>query len=98
MTMTMTEQVLAKAAKRDRVRPGETVWVDVDVQMTHDVCGPGTIGIFKKQFGANAKVWDPDKLVIIPDHYIFTADPMANMSASARPMRVTHRLLMPFSP
>ena len=78
MTMTMTEQVLAKAAKRDRVRPGETVWVDVDVLMTHDVCGPGTIGIFKKQFGANAKVWDPDKLVIIPDHYIFTADPMAN--------------------
>ena len=78
MTMTMTEQVLAKAAKRDRVRPGETVWLDVDVLMTHDVCGPGTIGIFKKQFGANAKVWDPDKLVIIPDHYIFTADPMAN--------------------
>jgi len=78
MSMTMTEQVLAKAARRDVVRAGETVWVDVDVLMTHDVCGPGTIGIFKKQFGANAKVWDADKLVIIPDHYIFTADPMAN--------------------
>ncbi len=78
MTMTMTEQVLARAARRDRVRPGENVWVDVDVQMTHDVCGPGTIGIFKKQFGEHAKVWDADKLVIIPDHYIFTADVMAN--------------------
>jgi 3-isopropylmalate/(R)-2-methylmalate dehydratase large subunit len=54
------------------------VWVDVDVLMTHDVCGPGTIGIFKQHFGADARVWDRDKVVIIPDHYIFTADPMAN--------------------
>ncbi len=46
--------------------------------MTHDVCGPGTIGIFKQHFGQQAKVWDRDKVVIIPDHYIFTADKMAN--------------------
>ncbi len=46
--------------------------------MTHDVCGPGTIGIFKQHFGPNAKVWDADKIVIIPDHYIFTQDKMAN--------------------
>jgi 3-isopropylmalate/(R)-2-methylmalate dehydratase large subunit len=42
------------------------------------VCGPGTIGIFKQHFGKDAKVWDRDKVVIIPDHYIFTADKMAN--------------------
>ena len=42
--------------------------------MTHDVCGPGTIGVFKREFGKNAKVWDRNKVVIIPDHYIFTAD------------------------
>ena len=46
--------------------------------MTHDVCGPGTIGIFKQHFGKDAKVWDREKVVIIPDHYIFTADAMAN--------------------
>jgi 3-isopropylmalate/(R)-2-methylmalate dehydratase large subunit len=46
--------------------------------MTHDVCGPGTIGIFKRHFGTDARVWDREKVVIIPDHYIFTADPMAN--------------------
>jgi homoaconitase/3-isopropylmalate dehydratase large subunit len=56
--MTMTEQILARAAHRDAVSPGENIWVDVDVLMTHDVCGPGTIGIFKKHFGPNAKVWD----------------------------------------
>jgi 3-isopropylmalate/(R)-2-methylmalate dehydratase large subunit len=75
---TLTEKVLAKAAGRDKVAPGENVWVNVDVLMTHDVCGPGTIGIFHKHFGRDAKVWDLTKVVIIPDHYIFTSDAMAN--------------------
>jgi len=76
--MTLTEKILARHAERDAVQPGDNVWIDVDILMTHDVCGPGTIGVFKKHFGANAKVWDRDKVVIIPDHYIFTADKMAN--------------------
>jgi 3-isopropylmalate/(R)-2-methylmalate dehydratase large subunit len=78
MGMTITEKILAAHAQRDSVEPGENIWVDVDVLMTHDVCGPGTISIFKKQFGKQAKVWDPDKVVIIPDHYIFTKDEKAN--------------------
>lgn len=72
--MTMTEKIIAAHAGRADVTPGENVWVDVDVLMTHDVCGPGTIGIFRKEFGKDAKVWDPSRVVIIPDHYIFTAD------------------------
>jgi 3-isopropylmalate/(R)-2-methylmalate dehydratase large subunit len=76
--LTMTEKILARHAGRDTVRPGDNIWIDVDVLMTHDVCGPGTIGIFKQHFGPQAKVWDRDKVVIIPDHYIFTADRMAN--------------------
>lgn len=72
--MTMTEQIFAAHAGRDHVQPGDNVWVDVDILMTHDVCGPGTIGIFKQQFGNDAKVWDKDRVVIVPDHYIFTAD------------------------
>ncbi len=78
MGMTITEKILAAHAGRRSVQPGENIWVDVDVLMTHDVCGPGTIGIFKEQFGPSARVWDPDKVVIIPDHYIFTADKMAH--------------------
>ncbi|MCH8156560.1 MAG: 3-isopropylmalate dehydratase large subunit [Nitrospinae bacterium] len=78
MGMTITEKILAAHAGREQVQPGETLWVDVDVLMTHDVCGPGTISIFKEQFGKNAKVWDREKVVIIPDHYIFTSDPLAN--------------------
>jgi 3-isopropylmalate/(R)-2-methylmalate dehydratase large subunit len=76
--MTLTEKVLARAAGRDHVGPNENVWVNIDVLMTHDVCGPGTIGVFKKHFGQTAKVWDREKVVIIPDHYIFTKDAMAN--------------------
>ncbi len=76
--MTLTEKILARHAGRDVVRPDDNIWVDIDILMTHDVCGPGTIGVFKQHFGKNAKVWDRDKVVIIPDHYIFTEDKMAN--------------------
>ncbi len=78
MAMTITEKIIAKHSGRTSVKTGDNVWIDVDVLMTHDVCGPGTFGIFKREFGANAKVWDKEKLVVIPDHYIFTADVHAN--------------------
>jgi len=78
MGLTITEKILAAHAGKDKVTPGETIWVNVDVLMTHDVCGPGTISIFKEQFGENAKVFDREKVVIIPDHYIFTSDKHAN--------------------
>lgn len=52
----MTEKILAKSSDRAKLEPGENIWVNIDVLMTHDVCGPGTIGIFKKEFGENAKV------------------------------------------
>ncbi len=76
--MTLTEKLLARAGGRVRVEPGENIWVNVDVLLTHDVCGPGTIGVFKREFGEAAKVWDPKRIVIIPDHYIFTADSLSN--------------------
>src|SRR5438105_14050514 len=72
--MTLTEKILARASGKPRVEAGENVWVKADVLMTHDVCGPGTIGVFKREFGKTAKVWDRNRVVIIPDHYIFTAD------------------------
>ncbi len=78
MPMTITEKILARHAGLSNVSPGENIWVDIDLLMTHDVCGPGTIGIFEKEFGEDAKVFDREKVVIIPDHYIFTADPLAH--------------------
>ena len=78
MTGTLTENILAKAAGKTKVVPGDNIWVDVDILLTHDVCGPGTVGVFQKEFGADAKVWDKEKVVIIPDHYIFTKDGKAH--------------------
>ena len=54
MAMTITEKILAAHAGRSHVTPDENVWCAVDILMTHDVCGPGTIGIFQKEFGPTA--------------------------------------------
>ncbi len=76
--MTLTEKLLARAAGKASVQAGDNIWVKADVLMTHDVCGPGTIGVFKREFGKDAKVWDRERVVIIPDHYIFTSDSKSN--------------------
>jgi len=76
--MTLTEKILARAGGKEKVSAGDNVWVKADVLMTHDVCGPGTIGVFKREFGEDAKVWDRERIVIIPDHYIFTQDSKSN--------------------
>jgi 3-isopropylmalate/(R)-2-methylmalate dehydratase large subunit len=78
MSMTITEKILSKSSGRKSVEPGENIWLDVDVLMTHDVCGPPTIEIWKREFGKDVKIWNKDKLVIFPDHYIFTKNPQAN--------------------
>ena len=74
MGMTITEKILARASGKRQVATGDNIWVNADILMTHDVCGPGTIGVFQREFGREAKVWDRNRVVIIPDHYIFTAD------------------------
>jgi 3-isopropylmalate/(R)-2-methylmalate dehydratase large subunit len=74
MGKTITEKILAKSAKKESVIPGENIWLNVDLLMTHDVCGPPTIQIWKDEFGEKAKVWDKSKVAIFPDHYIYTKD------------------------
>ena len=74
MGMTLTEKILARGSGKREVRPGDNIWVETDVLMTHDICGPGAFNVFYDKFGPDAKVWDPEKVVIIPDHFIFTQD------------------------
>ena len=78
MGMTITEKILAKSSGKNIVVPGDNVWLDIDILMTHDVCGPPTIAIWKKEFGEHPKIWDKNKLVIFPDHYIFTQNSQDN--------------------
>ncbi|GAV65870.1 hypothetical protein CFOL_v3_09384 [Cephalotus follicularis] len=53
--MTLTEKIFSRASEKPQLSPSENVWVNVDILMTHDVRGHGSIGIFKKEFGENAK-------------------------------------------
>ena len=76
--MTITEKILARESGAKIVSPGDNIWVKAGMLLTHDVCGPGTIGIFQREFGRDAQVFDREKIVILPDHYIFTADEKAH--------------------
>lgn len=37
------------------------------------------------------QVWDPEKIVIIPDHYIFTSDPRANRNVDILRCALSHQ-------
>jgi len=76
---TITEKIIDGNTDWEKTKKlnGNGRVVNVDLLLTHDVCGPPTSGIFYQEFGRNARVWDPRKVVIIPDHYIFTKDATA---------------------
>lgn len=65
--MNITEKILARAAGRDAVSPGEIVEVKVDVALTHEKLGPLFFPSFRE---LGLKVWDPEKVVIFADHGI----------------------------
>lgn len=72
MGATMTEKILARGAGRDSVTPGEIVEVAVDLVMTNDVTAPLSIQEFKKT--GLASVFDPRKVVFVPDHFVPAKD------------------------
>ena len=75
--MTLTEKILARAAGKARVQAGDNIWVNADVLMTHDVCGPGR-SASSNASSAKRQGLGQESIVIIPDHYIFTADSKSN--------------------
>ena len=75
MGLTLAEKLIARAAGKDEVRPGETVTVRVDLAMMHDSSGPRRIGPILERLGA--KVWDPDKVVLVSDHWVPAVDPQS---------------------
>ncbi len=67
MAMTITEKILAKAAGREQVQAGELVDAKIDVVMCHDVTTPPAIAMLREK-GID-KVFDPEKIVVTPDHF-----------------------------
>jgi len=80
MGQTISQKILARASGRESVTPGEIVWAKVDILMSHDPCTPGVASVFKKEFGAQAKVWDAQRFIMIPDHFVYSADAQANQN------------------
>jgi 3-isopropylmalate/(R)-2-methylmalate dehydratase large subunit len=78
---TLAQKIIARAAGRDAVTPGEIVICKVDLAMMHDSGGPRRVKPLLEKLGA--KVWDPDKVVVITDHYL-----PANDDESRRIIRI----------
>ena len=65
--MTMAEKILAAHAGLDEVVPGQLIECDLDLVLANDITGPIAIKEFRK-IGAQ-RVFDADKVVLVPDHY-----------------------------
>ncbi len=72
MNQTITEKIIAAHAHLNQVRPGQMVEVDVDVAMANDITAPISIKVFKD--AGVEKVFDPDKIVLVPDHFVPNKD------------------------
>ena len=72
MKQTLAQKLVARAAGKSAVTPGEIVTCKVDVAMMHDSGGPRRVKPMLERLGA--KVWDPSKVVVVTDHYVPTYD------------------------
>lgn len=70
--MTLVEKILAAHTGRKKVTPGEFVNVAVDLVLANDITAPIAIREFR-QTGAG-KVFNPRKVVMVPDHFVPNKD------------------------
>ena len=66
MGMTMTQKILAAHAGLDSVTAGQLIECKLDVVMANDITGPMALPIFRQMAD---KVFDKDKVVLVPDHF-----------------------------
>jgi 3-isopropylmalate/(R)-2-methylmalate dehydratase large subunit len=65
--LTLAEKILAVHSGKDKVSPGEFINVRVDLVLSNDITAPLAIKEFNR-LGIN-KVYDPKKIVMVPDHF-----------------------------
>ena len=69
--MTMAEKILAAHAGLDEVKPGQLIECDLDLVLANDVTAPIAIKTVRQ---ITDKVFDADKVVLVPDHYVPNKD------------------------
>lgn len=94
MGMTMTQKILADHAGVKEVHAGELIEANVDIVMANDITGPMALPIFKKM---SDKVFDKDKVVLVPDHFtpnkdIKSAENSKAIGEFSREQGLTHHM------
>ena len=72
MPMTITEKILAAHAGAKNVEPGQLINVKVDLALGNDITAPVAIREFER-IGVET-VWDRDRVVLVPDHFVPNKD------------------------
>ena len=67
MGMTMTQKILAAKAGLKEVHPGQFIEANIDLALGNDITTPVAIKEFKKT--GREKVFDKDKIALVPDHF-----------------------------
>ncbi|MCX6005014.1 MAG: 3-isopropylmalate dehydratase large subunit [Chloroflexi bacterium] len=65
--MTLAEKILAAHCGKNKVNPGEFINVKTDLVLSNDITAPIAIKEFNR-LGVG-KVFDPQKIVMVPDHF-----------------------------
>ena len=95
MAMTMTQKILADHAGLDYVEAGQLIEAKLDVVMANDITGPMALPIFKQMAD---KVFDKDKVVLVPDHFTPNKDIKSAQNSRAiqnfsREQGLTHHMV-----
>ncbi len=70
--MTLTEKILAAHTDREKVSPGQFISARVDLILANDITAPIAIREFHR-LGVD-KVFDPQKIVMVADHFVPNKD------------------------
>jgi 3-isopropylmalate/(R)-2-methylmalate dehydratase large subunit len=70
---TLSQKIIAKASNKANVLPGEIVTCKLDLVLMHDSSGPRRVKSRLEELGA--KVFDPNKVVLVSDHFVPATDP-----------------------
>ena len=93
MSMTITEKILCEHTDLAEVYPGLLINARVDIALGNDITAPIAIAAFRKAGGL--KVFDRDKIALIPDHFtpnkdIDSAEQCKVLREFAREQEITH--------
>lgn len=95
MGMTMTQKILAAHAGLESVTAGQLIECNLDVVMANDITGPMALPIFRQMAD---KVFDKDKVVLVPDHFtpnkdIKSAQNARDIQDFSREQGLTHHMV-----